>query len=263
MARGPVKPPVFWVTMREGAPWWFILGKCTINCGQISVMGWSVWPAGHLGEASGLGGQLQTEVSVPCCVFGSPATGTTIPAAQGPGSQSTTILHSPGTGESREGTGQWGLSWNLAPAGCEITAPTPSQEESQEDWETAAVSAGSWLQSWNSGHLPCCFPRAWGESTAREQRSHRVNSSHWALHLAGGGAAPPGAHTWESAQQASPPDDQLEEEMGRASSWPRTWFQFLVSELEIIIYGERRSWLIFLTQSTHTATLHWKNDYKE
>ena len=44
-------------------------GKHSTNCGPISEKGWSVHLAGHLGEASQLGGRLQRDVSVPCCLW--------------------------------------------------------------------------------------------------------------------------------------------------------------------------------------------------
>ena len=54
------------------------------------------------------------------------------------------------------------------------------------------------LQSWPR-HCGCS---SWGTTG--------VNDPHWALHQAGGRAAPLSANTWKSAQQAPPPEDELD-----------------------------------------------------
>ena len=56
---------------------------------------------------------------------------------------------------------------------------------------------GSWLQGWRPGRRHCCSSYC-HFLPGTQQGPHRINSSHWALHLAGGWAAPPGAHTSEN-----------------------------------------------------------------
>ena len=76
----------------------------------------------------------------------------------------------------------------------------PGSIQASVDLETVVVTVGSDSRAGEladaSGVVPPGVTLCLGQSgAAREQRPHRVNSSHGAWHLAGGGTAPRGAHT--------------------------------------------------------------------
>ena len=82
---------------------------------------------------------------------------------------------------------------------CRSVSPQPWSFQASADWELQLL-----LQKLTPGldiwPLPVWLfllvsPCAWEVGATREQGPHRINSSHGALHLAGGRAASPGAHT--------------------------------------------------------------------
>ena len=86
------------------------------------------------------------------------------------------------------------------PLAVQIRAPPPPEHSGQFRLGAALVTVGADSKAGELAAASVVVPPGvtlcMGPSVAtREQRPHRINNSHWVVHLAGAGAASPGVYT--------------------------------------------------------------------
>ena len=106
----------------------------------------------------------------------------------------------PGQAEARRAQDSKDTPAQAVPQAVQVSAPPPPEHPGPCGLGAAVVTAGADSRAGEPAAatvvvppgVTVCLGRG---GAARGQGPHGINSSHWAVHLAGGGAAPPGAHT--------------------------------------------------------------------